>query len=383
MHRSLLRITYITGFLLTFHIALISYVNSSFLATKIPEFLVGILYTASAIIAVIGLYTVPKLITRFGTRKIIGSMLLLSITSILVLIFSSNIIATLISFILYFSLTTCIYLGLDILIEHWSLASNQGTVRGIYLTSLSIAFMCAPLIGGFLTDRLGFTALYVLSVLMLLPVTIIILAVLPSITHTHSSKSNILGLAKKFLRHREFSAVFCVNFILQFFYAWMVIYTPIYLHEHLGIHWDVIGILFTIMLSAFVLLEYLMGMIADRFRIERGLMIIGLVIMGLATMFVTRAPLMTFWVLAITLFMTRVGASMVEVSTEAYFFRHVHRDDTGSIGFFRNTYPFAYIIAPLLSSVILKFAPLWTLYIILGIICFLGILVAKGIRKTR
>ena len=232
-------------------------------------------------------------------------------------------------------------------------------------------------------DRLGFTALYSLSIIMLIPVFIIVSFVLPSITHTHASKANILGLAKKFLKHPDFSAVFCINFILQFFFCWMVIYTPIYLHEHLGIHWDVIGKLFTIMLSAFVISEYLIGKIADRFRIERGLMITGLIIMSIATLFVTKAPVMTFWVLAATLFMTRIGASIVEVSTESYFFRRVHHDDTGSIGFFRNTYPFAYIIAPLLSSVVLKFAPLWTLYIVLGVICLLGVLVAKDITKTR
>ncbi len=383
MHRSLLRTTYITGFLLTFHIALISYVNSSFLATKIPESLIGLLYTASAILAVLGLYIVPKFINRFGTSKVLGFMIFATIGSILTLILSNNIPLIATSFIIYFAFDTCIYLGLDILIEHWSENNNQGVVRGIYLTGMSIAFMFAPLIGGFLMDRLGFTSLYSLSIIMLVPVFIIIAWVLPSITHTHASKGNILGLAKKFLRHPDFSAVFCINFILQFFYCWMVIYTPIYLHEQLGIHWDIIGRLFTIMLSAFVISEYLIGKIADRFRIERGLMITGLVIISVATMFVTRAPLMSFWILAATLFITRIGASIIEVSTESYFFRRVNHDDTGSIGFFRNTYPFAYIIAPLLSSVILKFAPLWTLYIVLGVICFLGIFVAKDITKTR
>lgn len=383
MHRSLLRTTYITGFLLTFHIALISYVNSSFLATKIPESLIGFLYTASAILAVIGLYVVPKLINRFGTSKILGLMLLMNMGSISAMIFSNTIAIVTTAFIIYFSFGTCIYLGLDILIEHWSVNSTQGSVRGIYLTAMSLAFMCAPLIGGFLMDRLGFNALYTLSAIMLVPVFIIVAFILPSITHTHASKGNILGLAKKFLRHPDFSAVFCINFILQFFYCWMVIYTPIYLHEHLGIHWDIIGRLFTIMLSAFVVSEYLIGKIADRFRIERGLMIIGLLIIATATMLVAKAPTMTFWILAATLFMTRIGASIVEVSTESYFFRRVNHDDTGSIGFFRNTYPFAYITAPLLSSVILKFAPLWTLYIVLGAICLLGILVAKDITKTR
>jgi hypothetical protein len=84
---------------------------------------------------------------------------------------------------------------------------------------------------------------------------------------------------------------------------------------------------------------------------------------------------------AATLFMTRIGASIIEVATESYFFRHVKHDDTGSMGFFRNTYPFAYIIAPLLSSVLLKFTPLWSLFMVLGVICFVSIPVAYRINQ--
>lgn len=383
MQRTLLKTTYLLGFFLTFHIALISYVNSSFLASRLPESLIGILYTASAIISVAGLYMVPRLIQRFGSTRILSGLLFLSMGCIIGLIAGTSLSIIIPSFIFYFALTTCTYLALDILIEHWSDPLHQGTVRGTYLTSINIAFMLAPFFGGFIMDRLGFASLYGISLVMLVPAFIIGALVLPTITTTHASKTNILQLAKKFLRHRDFGGVFFINFILQFFYCWMVIYTPIYLHEHLGLHWDTIGKLFTIMLSAFVVSQYVIGKLADRFRIERGLMITGLVVIAGATMVVARAPLMTFWVLAATLFMTRIGASILEVATESYFFRRVPHDDTGSIGFFRNTYPFAYIIAPIISSVILKFAPVWTLFIVLGIICLLALLVAKNITQTH
>ena len=381
MHRSLLRTTYLAGFLFTFHIALLSYVNSSFLATKIPETLIGLLYTASAFIAILGLYLIPKLIARFGSSKILGLLVLINIANILGLILSKNVAVIASCFTLYFAINTSLYLGIDILIEHWSDNSNQGAVRGMYLTAVNIGFMLAPLLGGFLMDRLGFNSLYTFALIILIPTLVIIALVLPKVTHIHTSKTNLLGLAKKFLRHPDFSAVFCINFILQFFYCWMVIYSPIYLHEYVHLSWDTIGVIFTIILSAFFLFHYIVFKIADRFNIERSLMILGLAITGLATLFVIKAPLMSFWVLAGTFFMTRVGASIVEISTESYFFRHVRHDDVGSMGFFRNTYPFAYILAPVLSSVILRFAPFWTLFAVLGVICFLGILVAKDIRQ--
>jgi DHA1 family multidrug resistance protein-like MFS transporter len=381
-HRELLRISYWAGFLLTIHVALISYINSSFLATKIPETLVGALYTASAILGVIGLFVVPRLINRFGSKAILGLMVLFNVGNLLVLILCNNVALVATSFVIYFASNTCLYLGLDILIEHWSANSEQGSVRGTYLTFMNIGFMLGPLAGGYIADRLGFGVLYGFSIVLLLPVLGILLH-LPSITATHASKANILSLAKKFLNHKDFSAVFFVNFILQFFYAWMVIYTPIYLHEHAHIPWDTIGIMFTIMLSAFVLSQYLLGKLADKFHIERGMMTVGLVIMGVATLFVMRALSMTFWILAAVLFATRIGASIVEVMTESYFFKRVNHDDTGSIGFFRNTYPFAYIFAPLLGSAILAIAPMKLLFLILGIICFISVLVPLGIKASR
>lgn len=379
-HRALLRTTFIAGFLFSFHVALTVYVNSSFLATKIPELLVGELYTASAILAIIGLYAVPRLINRFGSRSIIGTLLILMMGSILTLIFSHAIVATAICFALFLALITVTYLAMDILIEKWSENTVQGTVRGTYLTALNIGYMLAPFIAGFIADRLGFGTLYGFAIVLLIPVLIILIR-LPNITITHPSKTNLLALVHTFIKNNALRDVFLVNFLLQFFYAWMVIYTPLYLHEHAGLAWDQIGILFSIMLSAFVLFQYLTGKMADRFHCEKWMMGLGLLIMGISTLFVAKAPSMSFGVLALVLFITRVGASIVEVMTESYFFKRVHHDDMGSIGFFRNTYPFAYILAPLIASLVLKFAPMWTLFTILGVICILGTLIVFNIKR--
>lgn len=381
--RSLLRTTYFAGFLFSFQIALTVYINSSFLATKIPESIIGGLYIASAVLSMVGLFIVPRLINYLGTKPVLGFLAIVNIANLLTLIYATNILAVVVCFVLFFTFNTLLYLGLDILIEEWSDPVHQGSVRGTYLTALNVGFMVAPFIGGYITDRLGFSGLYHVAVILGLPVAFIIIASLPNVKNTHPSKSNFFQLVKKFITHKNLGSVFMVNFILQFFYAWMVIYAPIYLHEQIGIPWDTIGILFTIMLSAFVLFQYTTGKIADRLRCEKTLMIVGLLLMGVATLFVTRAPLLTFWGLAAVFFVTRVGASMVEVVTESYFFRHVHPDDIGTIGFFRNTYPFAYIVAPAIASVLLGFMPLWTLFIILGIICCGGTIIALRIGSTK
>jgi MFS family permease len=321
------------------------------------------------------------MIKKIGSRIVITGILTLTISSLVTMIISTNIILTTVCFILYFALNTCLFLGLDILIEHWSENSNQGSIRGIYLTIMSLGFMTGPFIGGYILDRLGYASLYGFAIILIIPIIFIVLLRIPNIAQAHASKSNIIGLAKKFLNRPDLGAVFLVNFTLQFFYAWMVIYGPIYLHEHAHIAWDTLGIMFTIMLSAFVVFQYATGVLADRYHIEKYLMAVGLGIMGLATIFFAQAPELTLVTITIILFTTRVGASIVEVMTESYFFKRVNHQDMGSIGFFRNTYPFAYILAPLIASLVLNYTSLGTLFTILGIICILAIGIVTNIKR--
>ena len=382
-HRQLLRTTYWAAFVFSLQVALTIFINSSFLSSKIPDHTIGLFYTASALVTIIGLYIIPKLINKLGTSLILGFLILANIANLVIFTTVSNPLVIAISFIIFLAFNTLIYLGIDIITERLSENSVQGNVRGAYLTMMNAGWILAPLIGGYILDRLGFSILYSFAIAIMIPVFIIIALQLPTIKTTHASKANILQLATKFMAHRRFRLVFIVNFILQFFYAWMVIYTPIYLHTVAHLPWDTIGIIFAIMLVAFIVLEYPLGKLADKIHIEKHLMIVGLVVMGLATLFVGHAPTLSIAGLTLVLFMTRVGASIVEVSTESYFFKCVHHDDTGSIGFFRNTYPLAYILAPLLASLILKFGPLSSLFPILSIICFLGVIVAWNVKRVK
>lgn len=367
--KKILRKIYIAGFILSFQVALTIYVNSSFLATKIPENLIGLLYTASAVLSIIGLFVVPKIMGVIGSRKTLSGLIILNILNILAMIFAPGMIIPVVGFVLFFTCNTLIYMGIDVVLEQYTDERIEGTVRGAYLTAMSIGYVIAPILAGYIAERLGFGFLYGIGLFLIIPLIYLVIIKIPSAKNIHPAQGNILGLAKKFVSNSHLRGVFLVNFLLQFFYAWMVIYTPIYLHEHVGISWDVIGILFTIMLTAFVIFQYVTGKIADRFHIEKHIMSLGLLIMGISTLFIIQAPTLTIVTLGLILFITRVGASLVEVMSESYFFKHVHPDDVGSIGFFRNTYPFAYIVAPLLAIIILQFFDIHYLFIVLGILC--------------
>jgi MFS family permease len=164
----------------------------------------------------------------------------------------------------------------------------------------------------------------------------------------------------------------------------MVIYAPLYLYNIIGLSWSEIGIIFTIMLTPFVILEYPLGVIADKYLGEKEILMLGFGIAGTATIvFGTLGESVPLAAWGFVLFLTRVGASMIESMTEIYFFKKITDRNTNIISVFRNTIPVAYTIAPIIASVLLFRLPYQALFVILGFICWMGIFLSLRIHDTR
>jgi hypothetical protein len=81
--------------------------------------------------------------------------------------------------------------------------------------------------------------------------------------------------------------------------------------------------------------------------------------------FVTVASVVTW---SIIMFMTRVGASFVEVTTESYFFKQTKSNDAQIISFFRITRPLAYVLGALLASLSLLYLPFNLLFLVFAMV---------------
>ncbi len=71
--------------------------------------------------------------------------------------------------------------------------------------------------------------------------------------------------------------------------------------------------------------------------------------------------------------MTRMGASIVEPPAAIYFFTHVKEEDAFLLGVFRDMTPVAYIIAPLIGTLVFVFFPFKDLFIILSLLLLCGL----------
>ena len=92
------KIIYLAGFLFSMPIALMSYINSSFLSSFIGEKLVGVIYTLASIILIMALLLIPQVFRKLGGYKFLLLVVGLDILSILALVLTKNVWIIIIAF---------------------------------------------------------------------------------------------------------------------------------------------------------------------------------------------------------------------------------------------------------------------------------------------
>lgn len=375
---------YILSFLFSFHIALSAYVNSTFLSEIISPKYVGILYTVSSLTTLLLLSKSANILKYFGNRKLTLWLLLVNMLSLAGMISSSNpyIVGT--SFVLFVSTNTQIFFCIDIFIEHFSKDTNVGKTRGLYLTITNLAWMLSPLLASFLISREGgYKIIYIVAFIATMIMTIGLLLSVKTFKDKVYIKTPFLETYKYLKKNTHMLAITIINFILQFFYAWMVIYTPIYLNQYIGLSWGQIGIIFTIMLAPFVIFDLPIGILIDKYHVKkRTLLFLGFIVISISTLAIAFMTTKSILVWGFILFMTRVGACIIETTGEIYFFTHIKEEEAYLLSVFRDMTPVAYIIAPVISTLIFIFLPFNYLFIILSIILLIGLYYIPQLKKN-
>ncbi len=367
-----LRPVLLASFFFSLHSALVAYINSSMLDTVLSPKATSVVFTLGSALSLLFITRAARLIERWGNTRYMAILLITTAILLLGLGVTSGTWIAILMFIPYFALVPLIYYGFDVFLEHFSDPKTTGNTRGMFLTLNNLAWVGMPVFVGFLEASYGFGIVYFFSATA-------VLAGLATIflgeRKYHDAKYVHLSLSKmlKVLKTKsDVRGSIIINGLMQLFYVWMVIYTPIYLTQTLGFSWEQVGFIFSVMLIPFVLFQYPAGRIADKFSNERELISGGMLIMGIATIIFALVGDVNVVAIALILFLTRMGASIVEVSNESYFFKHVTDRDTPTIAVFRNMTPLAYLVGPVIAIILLGWDMYTVLFFILGIIMLSG-----------
>ncbi len=372
----------LAGFFSALHVSLPAYFNSSFLETFVDEKTIEIIYLIISIVTIVGFLTVNSLLQKIGNHRTSLLLIIIQIIIFYGMINTDSAKILIPLFILGLSCISIIVFTFDIFLQKSTDIGHTGTVRGLYMTAVNSAWIFGPMIGGMLILGNNYKYIYIASFALLFPLLYLVYKNFNKFHDSHYEKIPVSDSLIRIFKNKDISKIFIINIILQTFYAWMMVYTPLYLHNHIGFSWQEISIIFTIMLLPFVLIEIPLGKLADKKWGEKEIMATGFLVMGISTgalMFFTEKSLI-IW--AIMLFITRIGAAAAEIMIETYFFKKINNRDTGMLSMFRITRPMSYFIAPIITTIGLVYTTDKYLFIVIGAIIILTIYPILKIKDT-
>ncbi|HEY4508924.1 MAG TPA: MFS transporter [Candidatus Paceibacterota bacterium] len=379
----LLNTLFLSNVFISFHYALIIYVNSTYLSNFFSETQVSALYIIGSIINTALLLYASKILEKIGIYKFATYAIVIEFLATLGLALSTTPFLISLYFITHLVIISLLYFNMDMFIEDVSKDNSlTGSIRATYLTVSNATIVLAPALVALLLFRNDYSLVYMASCLFLVPLYFFFkrLKKIPNPIVKHIKVKETLS---EYIKDKNLYNIFISNFLLQIFYAYMIVYTPIYLEKYIGFSWSEIGLIFTIMLLPFILFEVPIGELADDKYGEKEFLTIGFIIMGLATIFISFVTVKVFWIWATLLFITRIGASLVEISTESYFFKQVNPEKTDVISFFRITRPISFIVGPLLATLTLQFIPFQYIFICIGSVMIVGTHYSLALKDTK
>ncbi len=247
-------------------------------------------------------------------------------------------------FLVHQVITPYIMFNLDSLFEAYTNIKDRGRCRGIYLTVWNIPFVIIPLIMSTLSVG-KLPIVYLVSSFLLLPFLYLVFHFIknPSpvdIENLSSKHDTVHDMLKSFFKDPLDRRAFITQSCLHLYYGSIAILLPIYLHSVFLFEWNKIGLIFAAMTAPFILVQIPFGNMEDKEHNEKGLFKIG---MSTAILFSILVLLInpngdqntSFLLLSLFLFLGHIGCSLIEISTESMFYKHVTERDYTALLMFR------------------------------------------------
>lgn len=252
--RNKVRLVSLVSFLLGFLDAFFIYVLSTYFSIISASDNVGIFYLIAYGIVFLCLFYLQPLIRRIGRAHALYLSLGVSICASAVLAATTTPFVLIVAALALIVATNVTWVALDILLESFSQDQVSGSIRGLYLTIMNAGLLAAPFLSLKALDAFDYSGIFLTLVVGYTLVFIIALLSFRTDNKVFQQKLRFGSTLKIVLQKRNLFRIYQVSFAMEFFYALMIVYTPIYLRS-LQFSWDDIGIIFTLMLIPFVVLQ--------------------------------------------------------------------------------------------------------------------------------
>lgn len=371
------------SFFLSLNFGILLYIKSSLVGELLNEPFSSIIFFFSAILNIIFFLLTPRILKKFGVENAFLFFVLLVALGTWGLFASKLSWQIAFSLILYECFMFMSYWCLDIFLEERTSNAKTGEIRGVYFTLLNLGIAIGPLLLTLLVKGNELVNIYLSATLFLcFPIAFAILKVLNERKISFDNKPEEINLPfNDWFKNKNIRSITNIRIVLETFFASMVIYIPIYLYETIGFGWSELGLIFTIMLLPFVILEWPAGWLADNVMGEKEILSTGLFITGVSLLIMPFLGKNYFAWMGI-LFLSRIGASLIEIMTESYFFKKTSINDYGLISIFRLARPFGVMFGTSIGLFASYFLSIQIIFVLLSLFVLVGLYEALSINDT-
>jgi len=352
--------------------ALLVYILSSYFMLTTGVENVSFFYLVAFSVTLIVLLNVHKIVRTLGKSNVFLMTILLKIGVLACLLSYPPTWLALSLLMLFIVLGNLEWASLDIILESYSSDKRSGRIRGKHLAIMNLGILIGPFVSTRILGQFNFEGIFLMLMFLNMIIFILALIGLRNVSERFPYELSVQQLISKVTKRKNVMRIYAVSFSMEFFYALMVIYTPLYLLEK-GMGWNEIGLIFTVMLLPFVILQYPMGVLADKKFGEKEFIIASLAFTAVFTAVLFFIETNYFWTWAIFLFLTRIGIALIEVLRDSYFYKRIDGRDVDIISFYKSANAVAYIAAMSISAIFLIFFPVKGIFLIVSVVLIAAI----------
>ena len=362
----------IISLFMSFTGGLLIYTTSAYFKNIFNYANVGWLFLIANLLLLLALLNIHKIARAIGQEILFQLLLITKISIFTALTLTSSNISGAIFLTIFIVVEALSWVVLKMILENNATDKETGQIYGFNLMLINIGLILAPIIAAAVLSTTGFTGIFYLSIFLNLCIFMIAFFILRQSPIQTLPSTQYSKLFTKLKTRPDIQKIYSISFSLEFFFAIMVIYTPLYLLDN-NFTWQQIGLLFSIMLIPLVLIPYPIGLLADKKLNEKNLLFTAFIIIIFSSLFLYFSENLTMTILMIALFISRIGASLINILRLSYFYKRIDRNDIGMISIFYTARPLAFIIAPALAGITLLFFPLNSIFILLALVASLAL----------
>lgn len=352
--KKLLVVGFVVTILYSLHLAIPLYINSTLLAKYFLKENINLIYILSGIFSLFFAIYISRFIKKYHNYNTTLAIMLVDFVFTLLLGLSQNIYVVGFSFIITSITISALYITLNLFIEEFSDHRDEGVVRGIFLTLLNTGILLSPLIAASALANIGFSGIYIVSAIMLIPMSILIRHYYKNVSEPKYKNISFRKGIVETLRDKNIFGVMSAMFALECFYLTLVIYLPLFLLQNTNISMTTyLGVIMPFVLIPFVILPYQMGMLADKKTGEKEFLLLGLGIISICLFLIPFIDSNSIFLWGGILFISRVGAAILETMIFTYFFKKTEKSDAGLVALFGNMRTIATIAVPIVGAILL------------------------------